>query len=161
MWNKQWQRLGGNKQTVLIIDQKFEFNSLKLLSFEYNCEKHAFNENEIIVFLDKTLLHKVLKKFTFINELSFNCIIDGEVLQIICNYCQYLRKISFNGLKHISEEQLISFGNKCGNKLQVIEVNENSDLIKPLFAFIPNIKSISFGFKMKNGLHFENRFSLN
>ena len=107
--------------------------------------------------VDKTLLEKLLKKFTFINEFKFNCIIDGEVLQMICNYCQHLRKISFNGLGNTSEEQLIRFGIKCGNNLQVIEFYHNFDIIKTLFAFTPNVKFLVldiFGYYYKNELNF-------
>ena len=73
---------------------------------------------------------------------------------MICNYCQHLHEISFNGLRNTSEEQLINFGNKCGNQLQVISLYGKCDLIKPLFAFTPNLKSANFQYECENVLHF-------
>ena len=69
--SKQWQTLVFNKQKVLIIEDKFELNSLKLFEYSFMIR----NQQKVL----NQLLKKVLKKFRFINELQFKCDINGEV----------------------------------------------------------------------------------
>jgi hypothetical protein len=106
--SKQWQRLVFNKQQKLII-KRADYYFVKFDRIVIPLK--FWNENKI------SIIESLTKKFKFINKLdiSFEFLINTQLLKIMAKNCQYLKKIIYCG-RDIGEYYEI-FGQKYGQKL--------------------------------------------
>jgi hypothetical protein len=128
--SKQWQRLIFNDQKIIIINESYRGIS-DAIEFKLN----FWDKNKI------SIIKCLTKKFKTINKFEINLEINDEVLKIITENCDNLRKVQFFG--HISESFCGKFGENCGHKLEFIDIfgigiSETVTLIKS----IPNLKAI-------------------
>jgi hypothetical protein len=115
--SKQFQRCVFVKQNILEISNKKDNNN-KLNKLLLKSENTS-NERQI----DLTAFESVLKKCKYINKImiSFDLKLSADkVLQLIAQNCENLKSIDFNFI-NISQNTLIEFADKCGQKLECIQ----------------------------------------
>ncbi len=130
--SKQWKSLKFNKQQKLII-----INGNYSDSYDTIIIATDFWENN-----KNSIMKCLLKKFKFINELEITFDINYQLLAIISNNCQHLRKIAFKGQNIRNYCEI--FGQKCGQKLEIIDIYglDNEDLVS-LLRLTPNLKAMN------------------
>jgi hypothetical protein len=122
--------------------------AIKRICYE---KESPYTNNSLVIHycINTTLLEKVLQKFKYITHLeintgkdhSFQFYFKPKVLQLIANYCKFLKRFECNYWRfNIKEENFNDFGLKCGQRLEYFRYNfltrEN------LIAFMPSINNI-------------------
>ena len=80
-----------------------------------------------------TLLTKIKEIFSLQQGLS------GETLRLIADGCQHLKKLKLNGVKEISDEDVIHVIKKLGKQLTVL-VLDGEGLTDVAYSYVNNCK---------------------
>ena len=135
-----------NKQKSIIISNNYvnygNNSSVNHLLTQNQDFKRLFN-------IEKQLFAELLSKFRSIEELTIDnyCIIDGQILRLIADNCQNLRKFVCTSIKcnGICDEDLEHFGHKMSKTLESIQFDCLPDIqLNQLLKLIKNsVRTVS------------------